>query len=145
MTVRHQPQSPATTCPIRSRPIVFGLVAGGDLVCGQQVSEVVHVLLVELDDLQLGQEEVRDVERVRNAVDPIGEVQDVTHVEPVHDHVDRGLPVRRGEVHLPVAVEGVEALVAEESLFGEERDHVLLLRGDAGEVHVLIVASPVGE
>ena len=86
-----------------------------------------HILPIELEDLELRQQEVGDIERVGHPIDPVAELEHVTHVEPVHDHVDRGLPVRGGEVHLPIAVEGVETLIAQESLFAEEGDHVTLL------------------
>ena len=42
----------------------------------------------------------------------VAELQDVAHVQLVHDHVDAGRAVGRREVHLPVAVQHVEPLIA---------------------------------
>ena len=104
------------------------LVALLDLERTQQMEEVVDILRIQLHDLELRQQKIRDVQGVWEPVDPVAELQHVAHVEAIHDHVDRGGPVGRREVHLAVPVQGVEPAVTEES-FGSEVLHHGLLRG----------------
>src|SRR6266571_1878839 len=65
----------------------------------------------------------------------------MAHGEPVDHHVDRPAG-RRGEVHLPVAVEVVETTVALAAGPLQVGGHRLALLGQAGEVDVLIPAQP---
>src|SRR3989442_6479046 len=91
----------------RDRP---RLVALSDGERGQQVDDVLLILLIELDNLQLAQQHVGDVERQRHALDPLGERELVAHLDPIDQDVDRS-PLRGAKVELLVPIERVETLV----------------------------------
>src|SRR5262249_50015334 len=84
-----------------------GRVALSHRVGGEQVQDVLHILLVDLHNLELREQQVGHVERERHPLDPIAEFEDMAHLERVHKHVDRPA-VRRSEVELLVAIERVE-------------------------------------
>jgi hypothetical protein len=55
---------------------------------GEQVRDVVRVLGVQLEDLQLGQQQVGRVERERRIAERRPEIERVAHRQPVHHDVD---------------------------------------------------------
>ena len=108
---------------------------------GQQVEDVVRVLGVELDDLQLGQQQVRRVKGLRHGAERRPETQRVTHRQPVHQDVD-GASGRGGEVHLPVPVGVVEPAVRLAPRAFEVIGDLATGLAQAGQVDVLVRAKP---
>jgi hypothetical protein len=105
------------------------------------VGDVVRVLSVQLDDLQLGQQQVGGVQGEAGIAERGPEIQRVAHDQPVDHHVHR--PSRRGgEIHLPVPVEVVEHAVGDAAAALQVRGDLPAPLARAGQVDVLAGAQP---
>ena len=118
-----------------------GLVTVPNRVGRAQVQHVLGVLLVQLDDLELGEQEIGQVEGHRHPPEPVLELHGVAHVEPVDQHVQRPAGLRRLEVQLLMAVERVEVLVAGVSVPGQELGQRPAIAGQGREVQILAVTA----
>ena len=91
MIVRHRPQSSAQSSATCAR-VDAGVVLG-DVVLVEERDRVTHVLLVQLDDLELREQQLRQRHRLALRGEPALERDLVTHPERADEHVD--LPVVR--------------------------------------------------
>ena len=114
-----------------------GMSVVADREADEQAQAVVGVLLVELEDLQLGQQQVERVQRVRHQRQARRELERVAHVQLVDEHVDGQAGLAVGEVELLVAVERVEVLVGHVAALGQQRGQLLARLARRGEVEVL--------
>src|SRR5215831_14324594 len=140
----HRPPPPPVVPDDRADPAEpdrARLVTIPDRVRRAQVQHVLRVLLVQLDDLQLGEQEIRQVEGHRHPREPVLEVDGVAHVQPVDQHVQRPPGLLRLEVQLLMAVERVEGLVADVSVPGQELGQRPAIARPGREVQILAVAT----
>ena len=100
-----------------------------------------RVLGVELDNLQLGQQQVRRVKALGHGTERRPEIQRVAHRQPVHHDVDRASG-RGGEVHLPVPVGVVEPAIRLAPRAFEVFSDLAAGLAQAGQVDVLARAQP---
>src|ERR1019366_9895647 len=98
----------------KTRPIdlraPFAWAVSGSREGRKQLKHVPDGLLIDLDDLQFGEEEVDHVQCEGKALEVRPEVELVAHRQSIDHDVDR-TPGRGVEVHLAVAVQGVEPAV----------------------------------
>ena len=104
----------------------------------QEVEDVALVLLVEREDLQLREEQVRERDRPRGDGEPPLERPHVTHLEPADEDVDAPLVLQVVEQQSAVTVQAIELTVAlvPELLEQLGDDRAFALRGD--EVDVVV-------
>src|SRR5437763_831450 len=93
--------APAEAIPV-GRGVRVRVIPDGK--ADEQAQAVVGVLLVELEDLELGQQQVQRIQRMRHQGQARGELERVAHVQLVDEHVDRQAGLGVGEVELLVAV-----------------------------------------
>jgi hypothetical protein len=84
-------------------------------VVGQEAGDVAEVLAVDLPDLELGQEQVREREGRAGSAEPAPKVDGVRHPDLVDHDVDRPATVRMPEVQPLRAVDRVEQLLRDVS------------------------------
>src|SRR5205807_9575653 len=92
--------------PVQRELVPAGFLTTAEVMVAQQLGRVDQVLGVDLDDLQLGQQQVGDAQRVRQQGEPAGQVQRVAHGERADEYVE--LPSVHGvvEEQPPVAAQG---------------------------------------
>jgi hypothetical protein len=108
---------------------------------GEQVGDVVRVLGVQLEDLELGQQQVGRVEREAGIAERRPEIERVAHHQPVHHDVDRASR-GSGEIHLPVAVQVVEHAVGDAPAAFQVSGDLAASLSRARQVHVLAGPQP---
>ena len=82
----------------------------------QQAQGVTEILAVDLPDLELGQEQVRERDRRLGAIEPAAQIKAVAHRQFVDQDVHRPAAVRFGIVEPLSAVNGVEQLLGDVAL-----------------------------
>jgi len=108
-----------------------------DLAVQEEGDHVLEVAVGPLDDLQLGQQEVRRVDRRPRGGEPVPEHQGVAHDQPVDEDVD--LPAGRvvQEDEALVAVQRVEVAVGTQPVHAQRLLDPRPLAAPAHEVEVL--------
>ena len=95
-------------------------VVRGEVVIGEQGDGVLVVLLVRLDDLELGQEEIGRREGLIEDCHALTEVERVAHLDAVEEHIGLALVDGIKEEEPVLSVEDVELLLGLISEPGED-------------------------
>src|SRR5262249_16849017 len=115
------PETPVLRAELRDASRVDGVtVLIAELVVVQDRDRVAHVLLVQLDDLQLRQEELGERDRSLVELETSFERNLVAHPEGAHEHVDLAIVLLVEEEQALLRVERVERDVRLVTEFAEE-------------------------
>ena len=111
---------------------------GAALVVEQERQPVDEILLLRVDDLELGQEQVRRRQRQRLEPEAVAKVEGVAHLEMVEQDIDRGLAGVGAEHQAAMAVDGVEAPLGDEAELLEDAGDAVALRCETHEIQIAV-------